>query len=293
MAASAADRPASGIDSHQHFWRYRPETHGWIDARMPHLKRDFLPADLEPLLRSEGFSGCVAVQAAQSLDETRFLLDLADRHPFVRAVVGWVDLRAGDLDRQLESFAGRKRLRGLRHIAQDEPDDGWLAREDVIGGIARLGRFGLTYDMLVYPRQLKAATSLARALPHQPFVLDHIAKPEIAAGRLDPWRADLRQLAELPQVCCKLSGLVTEARWDGWTPSDFRPYLDVVLEAFGPRRVMFGSDWPVCLLAASYSDVLGLARGAIAAPSRDEQSAILGGNAARVYGIEPQAGGTS
>jgi L-fuconolactonase len=281
------------IDSHQHFWRYRPETHAWIDERMPVLKRDFLPVDLEPLLRAEGVSGCVAVQAAQSLDETRFLLDLADRHPFVRAVVGWVDLLAPDLESQLESFAGRKRLRGIRHIAQDEPDDAWLAREDVIRGIGALGRFGLTYDILVYPRQLRAATTLARALPDQPFVLDHVAKPEIAAARLDPWRADLRRLAELPHVCCKLSGLVTEARWDGWTPADFRPYLDVVLEAFGPRRVMFGSDWPVCLLAGSYADVFGLARGAIAAFSRDEQSAILGGNASRFYGLEPTAGGTT
>ena len=293
MAASAADRPVSQIDAHQHFWRYRPETHGWIDERMPVLKRDFLPADLEPLLRAEGLSGCVAVQAAQSLDETRFLLELAERHPFVRGVVGWVDLRAPDLDRQLESFADRKQLRGVRHIAQDEPDDGWLAREDVIRGIARLGRFGLAYDILVYPRQLRAATALARALPDQLFVLDHVAKPEIAAGRLDPWRADLRRLAELPHVSCKLSGLVTEARWDGWTPADLRPYVDVVLEAFGARRVMFGSDWPVCLLAGSYSDVLGVARGAIAALSRDEQVAILGGNAARFYGLEPAAGGTT
>jgi L-fuconolactonase len=293
MAASAADRPVSQIDAHQHFWRYRPETHAWIDERMAILKRDFLPPDLEPLLRAEGVSGCVAVQASQSLDETRFLLELADRHPIVQAVVGWVDLRAADLDRQLEGFADRPKLRGVRHVAQDEPDDGWLAREDVIRGVARLGRLGLTYDLLVYPRQLGAATSLARALPEQPFVLDHIAKPEVAAARLDPWRADLRRLAELPHVWCKLSGLVTEARWSGWTPADFRPYLDVVLEAFGPGRLMFGSDWPVCLLAGSYADVVGLARGAIAALSRDEQRAILGGNAMRFYGIEPRAGGTT
>jgi L-fuconolactonase len=281
------------IDAHQHFWRYRPETHGWIDERMAVLKRDFLPADLEPLLRAEGVSGCVAVQAAQSLDETRFLLDLADRHPFVRGVVGWVDILAHDLDGQLETLAGRPKLRGVRHIAQDEPDDGWLAREDVIRGIARLGRLGLTYDILVYPRQLKAATSLARALPDQPFVLDHVAKPEIAAARLDAWRADLRRLAELPHVSCKLSGLVTEANWGRWTPADFRPYLDVVLEAFGAGRLMFGSDWPVCLLAGSYADVIGLARGAIAVLSRDEQAAILGANAARFYGLGPTTGGTA
>jgi L-fuconolactonase len=293
MAASAAGARAPRIDSHQHFWRYRPETHGWIDERMQVLKRDFLPADLEPLLRAEAFSGCVAVQASQSLDETRFLLELAESHAFVQAVVGWVDLRAADLSRQLESFAGRKRLRGVRHIAQDEADDAWLARQDVIRGVETLGRFGLVYEILVYPRQLESAIALARALPDQAFVLDHLAKPEIARGRLDPWRADLRRLAELPNVACKLSGLVTEARWYRWTPADFRPYLDVALEQFGPGRLMFGSDWPVCLLAGSYADVVGLARGAIAALSRDEQDAVLGGNAARVYGIELQAGGTS
>ncbi len=292
MAASAGGARAPGIDSHQHFWRYRPETHGWISDPMAVLKRDFLPRDLEPLLEAEGFSGCVAIQASQSLDETRFLLDLADSHSFVRAVVGWVDLRAADLERQLASFAGRQRLRGARHIAQDEADDGWLAREDVIRGIGTLGRYGLVYDILVYPRQLESAITLARTLPDQPFVLDHIAKPEIARGRLDPWRADLRRLAELPNVSCKLSGLVTEARWDGWTAADVRQYLDVALEAFGPRRLMYGSDWPVCLLAGSYADVAGLARGAIAALSRDEQDAVLGGNAARFYGLETPSGGT-
>ena len=148
------------------------------------------------------------------------------------------------------------------------------------------------YDILIYPRQLESAITLARTLPDQPFVLDHIAKPEIARGRLDPWRADLRRLAELPNVSCKLSGLVTEARWDGWTAADVRQYLDVALEAFGPRRLMFGSDWPVCLLAGSYADVAGLARGAIAALSRDEQDAVLGGNAARFYGLETPSGGT-
>jgi L-fuconolactonase len=291
MAASA-DGAASRIDSHQHFWRYRPETHAWISDRMAVLKRDFLPGDLEPLLRAEGIDGCVAVQAAHSLEETRFLLDLADRHPFVQAVVGWVDLTAPDLERQLEALSERPALRGLRHIAQDEPDERWLVREDVVRGIGMLRRFGLTYDILVYPRQLPAALALARALPEQPFVLDHVAKPEIAAGKLDPWRDDLRRLAALPHVSCKLSGLVTEARWDGWKPGDFRPYLDVVLEAFGPGRLMFGSDWPVCLLAGSYADVIGLARAAIATLSRDEQSAILGGNAARFYGLGKAAGGT-
>lgn len=281
------------IDAHQHFWRYRPETHAWIDERMAVLKQDFLPDDLEPLLKTEGLGGSIAVQAANSLEETRLLLDLAERHPVIRGVVGWVDLVSPDLDRQLESLAGRTRLCGIRHIAQDEPDDRWLAREDVIRGVAKLASFRLTYDILVYSRQLPAAMELARALPQQPLVLDHVGKPEIAAGRLDPWRADLRRLAELPHVHCKLSGLVTEARWDTWQPADLRPYLDVALEAFGPGRLMFGSDWPVCLLAGSYAEVIGLARAAIAALSRDEQHAILGGTAARFYGVESAPGGTA
>jgi L-fuconolactonase len=288
MAANTAGPQPARIDSHQHFWRYRPETHGWINNRMAVLKRDFLPEDLEPLLRAEGVSGCVAVQAAQSLDETRFLLQLADEHPFIRAVVGWVDLIAPDLEAQLESFAGRERLRGIRHIAQDEIDDFWLAREDVIRGVGKLRRFGLTYDLLVFARQIGAAFALAKALPDQPFVLDHIAKPEIARGRVEPWATDLRRLAELPNVWCKLSGLVTEAR-EGWQASDFGPYLDVVLEAFGPSRLMFGSDWPVCLLAGSYPNVAALARRATSALSRDEQDAVMGGNAARFYGIETEA----
>jgi L-fuconolactonase len=274
------------IDAHQHFWRYRPQTHGWINDDMAVLKRDYLPGDLEPLLRTQAMGGCVAVQAAHSLEETRFLLDLADRHSFVRAVVGWADLLAPDLDRQLEALTTRSRLRGLRHIAQDEPDDSWLARDDVVRGVSRLRRFGLTYDILVYARQLPAALELARRLPDQPFVVDHLAKPEIREGRLDPWRERLRALAALPHVSCKLSGLVTEAEWDRWTAADIRPYLEVALEAFGPRRLMIGSDWPVCLLAGDYARVVGLVVDFVASLSPDERASVLGGTATRFYQIE-------
>ena len=273
------------IDSHQHFWRYRPQTHGWISDEMAVLKRDFLPPDLEPLLAASGFDGCVAVQAAQSLEETRFLLDLADRHPFVRAVVGWADLASDRLDRQLEELA-HPRLRGVRHIAQDEPDERFLARDDVVRGVATVGRRGLTYDILVYARQLPAAIELVGRLPEQPLVLDHIAKPEIRAGRLDPWREHVRALAAFPGVACKLSGVVTEAHWDRWTAADVRPYLEVVLEAFGPDRLMIGSDWPVCLLAADYPRTIDLVRDFASALSTDEQAAVMGGTAARFYGID-------
>jgi L-fuconolactonase len=276
------------IDAHQHFWRYRPETHAWIGDSMAVLKRDFLPGDLGQLLRDAGFDGCVAVQASQSLEETRFLLGLADRHPFVRGVVGWVDLVSPDLDRQLEPFAAHPRFRGVRHIAQDEPDDAWLARGDVVRGIKRLSGYGLTYDILVYARQLPAAVELARRLPDQPFVLDHVAKPEIRAARLEPWRRDLRQLASLPHVFCKLSGLVTEADWDGWTPESIRPYMDVALEAFSPGRLMIGSDWPVCLLGGPYPRVVGLARDFVSTLSPSEQAAVLGGTAARFYRLREE-----
>lgn len=278
--------PTIRIDAHQHFWRYRPETHGWITDAMAVLKRDFLPEDLGPQLRAQGLDGCVAVQAAQSLEETRFLLGLADAHPFVEAVVGWVDLLSPDLQRQLEELTAHRRFRGVRHVAQDEPDDGWLARPDVVRGIGTLRGFGLTYDILVYPRQLPAALALAQALPGQPLVVDHLAKPEIRAGRLEPWRSDIRRLAALPHVHCKLSGLVTEAAWDRWTPADLRPYLEVALDAFGPARLMIGSDWPVCLVAGDYPGVLDVVRHFIGSLSGGEQAAVLGHTAARFYRIE-------
>jgi L-fuconolactonase len=277
------------IDSHQHFWVYRPQTHAWISDDMAVLKRDFLPPDLAPLLAAAGLDGCVAVQASQSLDETRFLLDLARRHPFVKAVVGWVDLVSPVLESQLESFASDPAFRGVRHVAQDELDDRFLARDDVVRGISTLVRHGLTYDILVYARQLPAAVALARRLPDQPFVVDHVAKPEIRAGRLEGWREGIRDLAALPHVTCKLSGIVTEAHWDRWTPADLRPFLEVVLEAFGPARLMIGSDWPVCLLAADYAAVIGLVGDFIATLSADEQAAILGGTAARFYRIEGES----
>ena len=273
------------IDSHQHFWRYRPEAYPWIDEAKGVLKWDYLPEDLAPLLSAQGFDGCVAVQAAHTSDETRFLLDLSDRHPFVRAVVGWVDLCSPDVERQLAELARHPRLKGIRHIAQDEPDDRFLVREDVVRGIAALEPFGLAYDILIFARQLPAAIELARRLPRQRFVLAHIAKPEIAAGRISPWKEQVRELAAAPNVCCKLSGMVTEAAWKGWNAADFRPYLDVVFDAFGPDRLMIGSDWPVCLLAGDYGTVMGLVENYMAGGPAAEREKVLGGNAARFYRI--------
>lgn len=273
------------IDAHQHFWRFDPVRDAWITDEMSVLRRDYLPDDLEVHLMDNGIDGTVAVQADQSEEETRFLLDLSERHPFIRGVVGWVDLRAADLPQRLAHFAAFARFRGVRHIAQAEADD-FLAREDVVRGIGRLREFGLTYDILVYAHQLPAALVLAERLPDQPFVVDHCAKPRICEEAIEPWTTHLRELAQHPNVCCKVSGLVTEADWAGWRAADVRPYLDVVFEAFGPDRLMFGSDWPVCLLAGSYARVTELIEGYAEQLSDDERDALFGGTAVRFYGLK-------
>jgi L-fuconolactonase len=271
------------IDAHQHFWKYSPSTHGWIEDHMAVLKRDFLPPDLEPLLEARGYRGCVAVQAQQAVEETGWLLDLADRFPFIEAVVGWVDLRSPEVGSVLGALAARKKLKGLRHIVQSEPDDRFLLGAEFQRGIAALGPLGLTYDILIYPRQLPAAIELVKRFPAQPFVLDHIAKPDIKAGVEEPWAGQMRQLAAHENVFCKLSGLVTEADWVRWTPEEIAPYLDVVLEAFGPQRLMIGSDWPVCLLGGDYGRVMGLVETYLQRLPTEAAEAILGGTATRFY----------
>jgi L-fuconolactonase len=270
------------IDAHQHFWRYEPAQYPWIRGGWP-LRRDFLPEHLRPLLQNTQMDGCVAVQARQSIEETRWLLQLASENDFVKGVVGWIDLRRGDVRRQLAGFSGNPRFVGVRHVAQDEPDDEFLVRSDFMRGIACLQEFDLAYDLLVYPRQLLAAIRLARRFPRQRFVLDHIAKPRIAAGVLAPWSEHIRTLAQLPNVHCKISGMVTEADWSAWKREDFAPFLDTVLDAFSPSRLMYGSDWPVCLLAGSYRRVFDLAADYCSRLSRSEQDWIFGGSAAACY----------
>ncbi len=271
------------IDSHQHFWRYQAPSYSWITERMRILQRDYLPAELEPLLRAGGFDGCIAVQACQSVEDTAFLLELARRHAFIKGVVGWVDMCSDRLDEELARFAPDPGLVGVRHIVHDEPDDDFMLRADFRRGISRLRTFDLTYDLLLFPRHIPRAVRLAEEFPEQPFVLDHIAKPVIRDGQFSPWREDLRTLAAFPNVTCKLSGLVTEARWDSWRPEDIHPYLDIVVEAFGPSRLMIGSDWPVCLLAGDYRRVMDVVVGYVERLSKDERRGILGENAARVY----------
>jgi L-fuconolactonase len=278
------------IDSHQHFWAYSADEYPWIGAGMERLARDYLPADLEAAATPEGVAGSVAVQARQSLAESRWLLDLARRHPFIRGVVGWVDLRGDRVADDLAALAPHEKFVGVRHVVQDEPDPRFLLGEAFVRGLRQLHQFGLTYDLLLYPQQLPAAVELVGLLPEQPFVLDHLAKPRlkppIKTSDRDQWRRDIEALARHRNVCCKLSGLVTEAAWRQWQPADFRPFLDVALTVFGPERLMFGSDWPVCLLSGDYAEVTGIVEDFIAALAPDERNQIWGGSATRFYGLK-------
>jgi L-fuconolactonase len=274
------------VDSHQHFWKYEPREYGWIDDRMGVLKRDFLPADLEPQLRAAGFDAGVAVQARQTVEETAWLLDLADRSPFVAGVVGWVDLCSPEARAQLERFSRRPKLVGVRHIVQGESDDRFLLRPDFGRGIALLEEFGLAYDILIYPRHLPVAAEFVRRFPRQRFVLDHLAKPQVARAEIREWSRELRALAAAPNVLAKLSGLVTEADWTRWTAGQMRPYLDVAFECFGPGRLMIGSDWPVCTLAGDYGRTMQVVTDYLEGRPAGEREAVLGGNARAFWKVE-------
>lgn len=252
---------------------------------MERLRRDHLPPDLEPLLAASGFDGCIAVQARQSLTETEWLLGLAGQFSFIRGVVGWVDLRSPAVDGQLRRFAADPKLVGVRHVVQDEPDDAFVLGADFQRGIARLRDFDLAYDLLIYPRQLPAAIRLVESFPDQRFVLDHLAKPLVKEGRISPWREDFRRLARYPNVYCKVSGLVTEAAWNQWKSADFTPYLEVAFEAFGPDRLMIGSDWPVCTVSAEYGAAMRLVTDYLKPLPVEAREKVLGANAARFYGI--------
>jgi L-fuconolactonase len=273
------------LDAHQHYWRYSPTEHIWITDQMSILKRDFLPEAAESLLKSVDFDGSIAVEARQSLEETRWLLELARKHEFIKAVVGWVDLCSEELPQQLECFAADPKLAGVRHVLIDEPDDRFLLRPEFRRGISRLAEFNLTYDLLLLPKHLPLAVELVKEFPEQWFVLDHIGQPSIAEGLVSPWREDLRKLAAFPNVYCKLSGMVFKAKWRQWRPDEFRPYLDIVLDAFGADRVMIGSNWPVCTLSADFGDAMQIVMDFAAQFSVAEQKAILGENGCRFYQV--------
>ena len=272
------------VDAHQHFWHYDPAAYGWIDETMPALKRDFMPEDLKREMERAGVDRSIAVQARQTLEETRWLLALADTHPFIAGVVGWVDLQSPEVDAQLEELASHPRLIGVRHVVQAEPD-GFLGSDAFRRGILRLDRYGLTYDILVYARQLPQVVEFVRAFPDQKFVLDHLAKPDVKGAGLAGWRQQIEALAAFPQVWCKLSGLVTEADWGSWTAEQLRPYIETALECFGPERLMIGSDWPVCTLASPYSRTMAIVEDAIGGFSSRERASVLGGTAQHLWNL--------
>lgn len=272
------------VDAHQHFWFYTPERDTWITDDMAVIRRDFLPADLEPILQANGIDGCVAVQADQSEAETILLVSLANAYGFIKGVVGWVDLRANDLYNKLETYSQYEELKGFRHVAQAEPDD-FLIRPAVINGIRQLAAFGFTYDILIYPNQLKAALQLVREVPQVKFVIDHLAKPNVKKGEITRWSNWMAEIAKQPNVSCKLSGMVTEADWHGWSKKDFFPYIDVAFREFGPDRLLFGSDWPVCLVAADYTQVKTVVEEYVQPWGDEVRGKVFGGNAVEFYGL--------
>ena len=273
------------IDTHQHFWTYSKEEYPWIGEGMEVLAQDRLPFDLNPLLEENGIGGTVAVQACQLVEETEALLVMAEEYDFIRGVVGWVDLRDPNVEAQLERFKDQAKMVGIRHVVQDEPDARFVLREDFMRGIGKLRAYDLMYDILIFPHQLPATIELVQRFPEQVFILDHMAKPYIKDGQMSPWDSDIKKLASCENVSCKISGMVTEADWHHWTAEDFRPYMEVVLEAFGAERLTIGSDWPVCTLAGQYGAVVSIAADFIAQLSDHEQKAIWEGNPERIYDL--------
>lgn len=273
------------LDAHQHFWEYDAQRDSWIDDSMSVLKSDYLPEQIEPLLKEKELEGCIVVQANQSEKETEFLLALAEAYSFIKAVVGWVDLCSENIEKRLEYYAQNPYLKGIRHIVQAEPEN-FVLKPEFQRGIGFLSQFNLVYDLLVYPSQLESGIELVSQFPDQKFVLDHCAKPQIEIQEIEKWARDIRLLAEEENVFCKVSGLVTEADFKNWKPSDFLPYLEVVFDAFGEDRVLYGSDWPVCLLAASYEKVYQLIDDYTIEHSADARRKFFGDNAARIYNIK-------
>ncbi len=274
---------AAVIDSHHHFWKYSQREYPWIGEGQGVLRRDFLPGDLKKEIEAVGVDGVVSVQARQSLVETRWLLELAEKNDFIRGVVGWAPLVSERVEEELEKSRGRKKLKGVRHVLQDEKDDRYAVREDFLRGIRVLKKFNLVYDILIYERQLQGAIELVDKFPNQVFVVDHVAKPRIREKVMSPWREKMRELARRGNVYCKLSGMATEADHGGWEAADLRPYVQGVMEAFGPKRLMFGSDWPVCLLAVTYQKWASVVRDFIAKLSEAERNRVMGGTAVEAY----------
>jgi L-fuconolactonase len=274
------------IDAHQHFWKYEPVKHAWIDNSMSTIRQDFMPVDLKKVYDEHGIDGCVAVQADQSLEETDFLLGLSGKYEFIKGVVGWVDLRDIKIDKVLEAYSKYEKVKGFRHIVQGETDPDFLLRSDFLRGISYLEQYNFVYDILIFPHQLGKTLEFVKRFPHQKFVIDHIAKPYIKAGYFEKWASLMKEIAKEENVYCKLSGMITEADYNSWTPEQITPYMDLVLSAYGTDRIMFGSDWPVCLVAGGYAEVKLLVTDFISKLSRMEQAQIMGNNAIQFYDLK-------
>lgn len=270
------------IDSHQHFWHYEPVKHSWIDDEMKSIRRDFLPEELAQVYKANEITGSVVVEADQAETETAFLLSLAKQHAFIKGVVGFADLKADTIQERLEYFSQFSMLKGFRAVLQSQ-DPSYMLQPSFLRGISLLKQYDFTYDVLVFPKHLEAVKELVRKNPEQSFVVDHLAKPYIKAGEIDAWAKDMKELAHYPNLFCKISGMVTEADYTKWKPEDFTPYLDTVVNAFGTQRIMYGSDWPVCLVAASYAQVLSIVKNYFSSFTPDEQAAFFAGNATRFY----------
>ena len=271
------------IDSHQHFWNYNPLRHAWMSEEMTVLKRDYLPHDLFPLLVQNSIEGCVAVQASQTEEENTFLLALADQYDFIKGVVGWVDLRSNQVEQRLVHYKNSKKMKGFRHVIHDESEIDFMLQTDFLRGIGLLNQFDFTFDVLIYPKHLANTLKLVRRFPEQPFVIDHIAKPNIREKKITDWKKELKAVASYDNVYCKISGMVTEATLGSWRKDDFTPYLDAVVEMFGTDRILYGSDWPVCNLSASYEDMFGIITDYLSTFTQREQEKIVGGNATKFY----------
>ena len=273
------------IDAHQHFWKFDPVRDSWITDDMAVIKKDFMPGDLHLLLQQNGFDGCIAVQAHQSEEQTNFLIGLANEFSFIKGVVGWVDLQAENVNERLDYFKQFPVVKGFRHVLQGEPQRDLMLSPKFINGIGALEPFGYTYDILIFPDQLNYSEKLVAQFPGQKFVIDHLAKPYIANKEIKEWEQDMQAMSKHPNVWCKLSGMVTEADWKAWKKDDFKPYMDVIVEAFGVDKIMFGSDWPVCLVAASYTEMMEIVKDYFSSFSIEEQRKVFGGNAAEFYNL--------
>lgn len=273
------------IDSHLHFWKFNPVRDSWITDEMAVIKCDFLPQDLQPVLEQHGFDGCVVVQSDQSEAENMFQLANADKQDFIRGIVGWVNLIDDDIEDRLAYYSSFKKMKGFRHILQGEQQRDLMLRADFMKGISKLQQFGFSYDILIFPDQLKYIPQFVSAFPNLQFVIDHIAKPNIREKRISDWKRDMEAVAQYDNVYCKISGMVTEADWKSQQAADFTPYLDAVVHSFGIKRIMYGSDWPVCLLAGSYEKMFSIIQNYFSSFSKDEKKLFFGGNAIKFYNL--------